>query len=353
MKFKYYVLSAVFSSCLLMGFEGFANQNTFNPDISLILNGKYQYDNKILANDGGNFYNSSFLIDESELTISSSIDDKFNGALTLAVMDGEIGVEEAFINSSLYGVNVKVGRSLWDIGYLNSKHPHSDNFATRPIAYEFFMGESFNGDGGQFSYVLPVKKYVEVGVGVYNIDYNSDYNNISYSTYLRFGEDIGKNQDYRIGLYLLANRTDTKNIIDMEDSSNNLFIMDYKYNINFMNDAKLTFIGEYYHNNLAGVNDDIENYSADSGYYASLVYQFNRRWAVGGTYSQIFSKNEDYEKYQIQESLLMVSYNNSEFSTIRLQYGFAHNNDSLDNYNNHTVILHYVVSIGAHSAHSY
>jgi hypothetical protein len=90
-----------------------------------------------------------------------------------------------------------------------------------------------------------------------------------------------------------------------------------------------------------------------SGYYASLVYQFNRRWAVGGTYSQIFSKNEDYEKYQIQESLLMVSYNNSEFSTIRLQYGFAHNNDSLDNYNNHTVILHYVVSIGAHSAHSY
>ena len=96
MKFKYYVLSAVFSSCLLMGFEGFANQNTFNPDISLILNGKYQYDNKILANDGGNFYNSSFLIDESELTISSSIDDKCNGALTLAVMDGEIGGRRSF-----------------------------------------------------------------------------------------------------------------------------------------------------------------------------------------------------------------------------------------------------------------
>ncbi len=341
MKKLYLVLLILFSTNMLYS-QG--NSNVFNPDISLILNGKYEYIN---TQDS---YNSKFNIDESELTLSSSIDDKFSGSFTLSILDSQIELEEAYIYTQALGVNIKAGRALWDIGYLNSHHPHSDNFSTRPLAYEFFLDEAFANDGIQFSYVMPIKYYLEIGGGVYGVDYNNEGitqdKKADYTLYLRAGGDISTNQDYRIGGYLLSQNESSISDVSLLNTEllKDTYVLDAKYNIFLSNNKSIVFLAEGYYSKYKNNDDDAK------GYYASVVYNFSSKWSIGESYSQIFYKEEQ-SKYKANENIVMLAWKNSEFATIRLQYNFL--NDISNESKEHKLMVNYIVSLGAHSAHSY
>ncbi len=83
---------------------------------------------------------NGFSLGESEVLLSANIDDKFYGQLTLAIEseDGEdhLGVEEAYIDTTGLpgGVTLRMGRFYSNIGYLNSRHTHTDSFFDRPLA---------------------------------------------------------------------------------------------------------------------------------------------------------------------------------------------------------------------------
>ncbi|HLT45176.1 MAG TPA: hypothetical protein VK000_11015, partial [Luteimonas sp.] len=117
-----------------------SSANAFNPAIMLVLNGS-------VSDDDG------FSLGESELSFAANIDDKFFGQLTLAVgnEDGEdhVELEEAYIDTTSLpgGLAVRAGRFFSNIGYLNSRHAHTDSFFDRPLAYEAFLGEQYGDDG--------------------------------------------------------------------------------------------------------------------------------------------------------------------------------------------------------------
>jgi hypothetical protein len=347
----------------------FAKQNEFNPDISLILNGKYDY-----SKNSDDTYSSKFSLDESELTLRSNIDNMFSGSLTLGISD-EHGaeVEEGYILTKMYGINAKFGRALWDIGSLNTQHPHADMFSSRPIAYQFFIGgdHSYNKDGMQFSYIAPLSKYLEIGAGAFGVDYNEDQNQMDYSFYVRYGDDITQDQDFRVGAYVLIKDYESKVIeskaIESEEGHNheqehnheaepiisNTMLMDLKYNIAFAEDKKISLVAEVYYNDIDhGVDPNETNY----GYYVNAMYKFNKAWGTGVSYSEITSLNGHFHdgvehKWNINETMGMIQYANSEFSMIRLQYGFTNQIDS--DFKSHGVMLNYIVSLGAHPAHAY
>ena len=199
--------------------------NDFNPSIGVILNGKFSNfseDNSEIAGfavgEEGERGREGLAIDESEINFSANVDDKFYGSLTAAIVreEGEdiVELEEAYIQtlpgSGLpNGATIKAGRAFWTLGYLNEHHAHADDFADRPLPYRVFLNNAYNDDGVQLSYVLPTDLYIEIGGGIFRGDDfpfgGADGEDVAaWSGFARVGGDIGGNQSWRIGGYLLS-----------------------------------------------------------------------------------------------------------------------------------------------------
>ena len=155
-----------------------ANGNSFNPAVSVILNGAYAHGSV----DPGTFYRAGFplaggsgppqqgfSLGESEVSLYANIDEKFFGQLTLTAHSDHgqdsIGVENAYIETTALpdGLGVKAGRFFSDIGYLNSHHAHTDNFYDRPLAYQAFLGSQYGDDGMQVHWLAPAPFFLEFG----------------------------------------------------------------------------------------------------------------------------------------------------------------------------------------------
>ena len=114
----------------------------FNPKIGLLINGKFHKS----SNKKGEFNPAGFQVSshghespqgfslyESELSLSSDVDDLFSLDSNIIFIDEEgqdkVEIEELYAKTSKlpYGLNLKIGRFLPNIGYLNSYHIHQDN----------------------------------------------------------------------------------------------------------------------------------------------------------------------------------------------------------------------------------
>ena len=146
--------------------------NAFNPSIGVVLNGMYTDfsadESEIPGFQAGHESERAaegLSLGHSEVTVSSNIDDKFYGNLTLGfgVHPGEpteIDLEEAFIQTLPgaglpEGLRIKAGRALWTFGYLNELHAHGDDFSDRPLPYRVFLDNAYNDEGIELSFVLP------------------------------------------------------------------------------------------------------------------------------------------------------------------------------------------------------
>ena len=96
-----------------------------------------------------------------------------------------------------------------------------------------------------------------------------------------------------------------------------------------------------------------------SGWYLQGVYQFMPRWRVGLRTERLNPGTPDYglnaesfagSAFRPRKNALMVDFNPSEFSRLRLQVAQDRSREGLaDN----QLFLQYQTSLGAHGAHSY
>ncbi|HPF78681.1 MAG TPA: OmpH family outer membrane protein, partial [Alphaproteobacteria bacterium] len=153
-----------------------SSPNAFNPAIGAVLNGHYgafTNDNPDVAGfavgEEGGRTGEGLAVDEAEINFSANVDDKFAGKLTasLAEEDGEtsIELEEAYVQTTALpaGLNLKAGRFLQPIGYINEHHAHTDDFADRPLPNRVFLNNSYKDDGVMASIILPTDMYFELG----------------------------------------------------------------------------------------------------------------------------------------------------------------------------------------------
>jgi hypothetical protein len=367
--------------------------NSFNPSIGVILNGRYSSfsgENSEIAGfaigEEGKRGKEGFGIDESELNFSSNVDDKFYGSITAAIVreggEDKIEMEEAYIQTLPgmglpKGANVKAGRALWTIGYLNEHHAHSDDFADRPLPYGVFLNSAFNDDGMEVSYVLPTNFYSEIGGGVFRGDDfpfgsagGGDFD--AWSAFARVGGDIGDNQGWRLGGYVLSG--DAASRAGNEDSVNftgdtSLYVADLRYVWAPTGNARQTEVtlqGEYFWRTEDGAYEDFSAATGEAafddqarGWYAQGVYKFLPQWRLGYRYSRLKTPDApvgllgsalDAGGYRPDAHAVMIDWTNSEFSRMRLQY----NHEELSrSQNDDQILLQYIMSIGAHGAHKY
>lgn len=381
-----------------------AGSNSFNPDISLILQGRY-LDAKDIAGrhvtgflPAGEHDHSGgrgFSLDYTELTFSANVDHYFRGYANFAIMDEKVEVEEAWFQTlSLdHGFTVKGGRFLSGIGYGNEHHPHAWDFADQNLAYKVLFGEHLIQDGVQARWLAPSATFLEFGVEASRGQFfpgseaGGDKNGAgTWAAFARIGDDWGDSHSWRAGVsYLHASPKGRHS--HMEDAN------DVEAHVDFSGDSKtwiadfvwkwapdgnsrernLKLQAEYFQRHESGelgcednsgeggaCNGTTGDYSArQSGYYAQAVYQFMPRWRVGYRYDRLdsgtidFGANDgmlEHAKYNPERHSVMLDWSPSEFSRLRLQLA---QDKSMRDVTDNQIIVQYIMSLGPHGAHRF
>ncbi|HFE39124.1 MAG TPA: hypothetical protein ENK06_12015 [Gammaproteobacteria bacterium] len=367
--------------------------NTFNPAISLILNGNaaayknnpgdYQLPGFALGGEAG-LTPEGFSLGESEITLSSNVDQQFYGQATFSMADdaGEtsIGTEEAFFETLALpaGLKIKAGRFFSAIGYINGKHAHAWAFGDAPLVYRGLFGNQLKQDGVQFSWLVPTDTYLliggEAGNGVHYPAAGPRAGIGDWSAYIKTGGDIGLSHSWQLGLsHWRANKIQGRGSQGVNspsfDGKSRIYGIDLVYKWapdGNTQQRNLRLQAEYFRRSEDGTvnlnNAQNSPYSGDqSGWYAQAVYQFVQQWSVGLRYDRISSSNSGSDPAVLaaaglsnagnapKRSSVMVSWRPSEFSHLRLQY----NRDDSTSKSDNQLLLQYTMVMGAHGAHAY
>lgn len=355
------------------GDAGGGNGNAFNPAITVILNGSvsrhsldpdgYLRAGFPLMGEGGPG-DRGISLGESEVALAANIDDKFYGQLTLAVEseDGEdgIGIEEAYIETLALpnGFNLRAGRFFSNIGYLNGHHAHTDKFFDRPLAYQAFLGGQYGDDGLQLRWLAPTEVFLELGGEVFRGTAASGTG--THSLFAHAGGDLGDNTAWLAGVSMLASRVEEGE--DGFSGDSRLYVADVTWKWapqgNFK-DGGITLRGEYFIDRRDGEYVDPEGIAPAQtwegtrrGAYVEGVYRINRQWEAGYRYDRLRADDSGpyASSFDPRRHSLVLTWINSEFSLLRLQYSRDEANASDTD---HVLSLQYQTSLGAHGAHKF
>lgn len=383
-------------------------RSSFNPAIALILNGRYAH----LSRDPAGYHMQGFIpggeeggpgargfgLGESELTLSASVDPYFHGVLTFA-LDGEGGaeVEEAYAETVALGAGttLRMGRFLSGIGYLNSQHAHTWDFIDAPLAYQAFFGGRFKNDGLQARWLAPLDRFLEFGAELGNghefpgSERTRNGSGVG-AAFVRLGDDWGSHASWQGNAWYQHSSAENRGWDDQDaagvdvvnrfsgtsDSwglglvfkwspTGNARERDFKLQAEYLQrreSGQLTYDSESA--SLGSVSGSYA--SRQSGWYAQAVYRFMPRWRVGGRFDQLDAGTKaigavtsgavtadnfaSLDSYRPRRSSAMLDWSLSEFSRLRLQLSEER---SAPGAQDRQAFLQYIVSLGAHGAHSY
>lgn len=396
--------AALFCSSAL---STFAADRSFNPDLSLILQGVYKRADERSGEGLTGFLPAAhgeeegppktrgFLLGESELVLSANVDQHFKGLINLAFSD-EHGaeVEEAYLQTLALGngLTVRGGRFLSGIGYSNEQHPHAWDFADATLMQRALFGEhGYGQDGVQLKWLAPTDTFLEFGLESGRGDnFPGSERNQSGSgsavVFAHVGGDVGEAHSWRAGASWLATRASERDADGLDaggeavetpftGKSRAAFVdLVWKWAIAPGRSFKLQ--AEAFRRKESGEVSCIDAGSAlssctseitdayesrQSGGYAQAVYQFAREWRAGVRYDRLDSGTVSFGSalagvlpppvdYAPNRVSLMADWSPSEFSRLRLQLAQDKSQQGLKD---SQLILQYIVSLGAHGAHKY
>jgi hypothetical protein len=380
--------------------------SAFNPAISIILGGHYadvsrDPEDWAMAGfmpTGGEVGpgERSFSLGESELTLAANVDPYFSAQLTAAITgEDEIEVEEAFFRTTALpaGFTVKGGRFFSGLGYLNEVHAHAWDFTDQPLVYQAFFGNQRAQDGVQVKWIAPTDLLVEFGAETGNGDAfpgtRQGGNGLNGTTlFAHVGGDIGDNASWRAGGSWIELDAEGREYEDADATGLPVLNAFTGQSETWVADAVLKWApggnsalrylklqGEYMHRKETGdLAFDLENAalsdayrSTQSGWYLQGVYQFRPRWRAGLRYDALDSGNPqiglvtsgaltaaDFPALlpgDPSRTTLMLDWNPSEFSRLRVQYAWDDARDDGDS--DRQLQLQYLYGIGAHGTHKY
>jgi hypothetical protein len=111
-----------------------------------------------------------------ELALDGAVDPYFEGFANIVFKldnDNEtsVEVEEAFMQTTSlpFNLQLKAGQFFAAFGRINPQHPHVWEFADAPLVHGLLLGpDGLRGVGAQISWIVPVKWYSQLILGVQN-----------------------------------------------------------------------------------------------------------------------------------------------------------------------------------------
>ena len=307
-------------------------------------------------------------------------------------------IEEAFLEAPGLpgGLQLRAGRFLSQLGYLNELHPHADDFVMRPVLHRAFLGGHYFDNGLRLNWVAPTSLYWRVGgevlrgKGLPTTPATSNMGAWTLGT--RIGGDISQSSSWQLGLSTLRHGRgatgsageahhhhegdpheageqghDAAAEAAHQGSHRAVFFgrrMDVLEGVwkwapgGNARAQQLRVSGE-----MARVSDvgDTQNTSArHTAWYLSAVYRFRPQWEAGvrlDRLSALARHEEGYEPARLEERSVSLAWKRDHMTTVRLQFtaqrdrgGFAEVSEIKPA---NAIHLQFVKSFGAHGAHAY
>lgn len=383
-----------------------AAANGFNPEVSLILQGRYAHMSNMEERHltgfmpAGHAHGAArgFSVDHTELVLSASVDQLFKGYANIALVDEEVEVEEAWFQTLGLGngFTLKGGRFLSALGYQNEQHPHAWDFADNNLVYKALFGEGYGQDGLQLKWVAPtdlfIEPFVEIGRGANFPGTDRNQNGAgAVAAGVHVGGDVGVSNSWRAGVsYLTAKARDREfeghdnadaEVLGAFSGKSKTWLADMVWKWapdGNANERNLKLAAEYFWRKESGMLecDDADALdpsacagglsgayrSSQSGLYAQAVYQFMPQWRLGYRYDKLWRGDVDFDgadigglvaslaDYDPARHSLMLDWSPSEFSRLRLQYS---KDRSMEGQDENQWLVQYIHSLGAHGAHKF
>lgn len=326
--------------------------------------------------------NNGFNLNYGELVLASTVDPYFDLFTAIHASDSGAELEEAYMTTRQLPANMqlKLGKFLSAFGRLNSQHHHYWDFSDQPLIYQgIFGGHGLLEKGVQISWLAPTRQYLQLGA-----EWLQGENEQSFGTeaiastskgavdgagvavgFIKTSVDWGNSSwlaglSYAHGQYRHADGDHAK-AGDMSiwgvDLTGKYFLDASRY---------VMWQSEYLQRHLTDAiqvsYDDQGSLLAvqaltqhQSGYYSQLIWKFDPQWRVGYRYDAI-DQNQIRQVNGLlgQRQSVMLEYNPTEFSRIRLQY--ARNEAFADAQGIQPFdewVLQFNMAIGAHGAHTF
>lgn len=342
----------------------------------------------------------------SDVSIDARFAPALRGKLTMAAHSDhqriETAIEEAYLDAPALpgGLQLRVGRFLSQLGYLNESHPHADDFVMRPLLHRALLGDHYFDDGLRLNWVAPSSIYWRTGVELLRGKRLPGHSSASrsvgaYSVTTRLGADIGRDHGWQIGLGMLRHRSGAQGPVEEIEHHDHADEEAHAEEGIQHAEAGLASLHTHSHGalyfgrrmtiaelvwkwapggnskaqqlrlsaELARVGDlvgDTLGAGRHSARYLSVVYRFHPQWEVGARLDRlsVLSLHEEgYEPARLREHSLALAYKPTHSSALRLQWttqrdagGFSPSTEIAPKQALH---LQFIQTLGAHGAHAF
>lgn len=324
----------------------------------------------------------------SDLTVFGPLGRHFEAQGTIAghTHEGkfEAELEEAWVQTRTLpaGFQMRAGRFASQIGYLNELHPHADDFVERPLLYRAFLGNHWFDDGVRLNWVAPTPFYLRLGAEVFRgkqlIEEAASAQSPGAAVLsAKVGGDLGASQSWQAGLSLLRNRREAAVHGQEEEGGEEgehahghhghgahgaafsgrrmvLGELTWKWAPDGNNSRQQLRV-TYERAQVRGLNRFARSGDRHVADYLSVVWRFAPAWEVGARVDALnvrIPHEDHFDRGSLRETALMLAYKPTHQQTLRLQATRQRNRAGFDTAGN-AVQLQYVLSFGAHAAHSF
>ena len=348
-----------------------------------------------------------FNLRETELAFSASVDPYFDAFALFAVSEEGIEAEEVYFQTRGLpgGLQVRGGKFLSGIGYINRQHPHQWDFVDQNLAYDLLFGGDLSEKGLQVTWLPSLPVYLQLGAEMLQGENEKFANYVGpeefpgiggvgeprvlshqagprlFTGFAKVAPDLGYSNALQVGVsYGHAGKHQEIHDHDGDgvpeavfDGTGSIWGLDavYKYDSpRGYGAGDLTIQAEYFHRtrDMAVLGVDLSAEYKNDGWYAQAVYGIAPRLQVAGRVSQVGITNERTLTGALAEYVeggALVNFETSsqysaaatfkptEFSRLRVQYshGAIWVGGEEETFNQLFVQLQ--LSLGAHGAHRF
>ena len=275
----------------------------------------------------------------------------------VAINPDGIGLEEAFVRTRRLpaGLQLKAGKFLSEVGYVNRQHPHQWDFVNRNLAHELILGgEGLNEVGVQVTWLPALPMYLQLGAEALQGDNERVSNYLGadeeyllftrtagprlFTGFAKIAPDLGFNHALQIGTSILRSRRHQEDLgFELLEGSTRVIGLDAVYTFDSpkaFGQGDFSVHGEYLRRvqSLAVVGPVGSGAAftprrlTQDGFYVQGTYGFASRWTASLRYDLGGLSNRAEAHGAVIEDLrssrrvsAAVAFNPSHFSRLRFQ----------------------------------
>lgn len=320
----------------------------------------------------------------SDVSAAGPLGQALEARFTLAAHshDGKVEaeIEEAYLQTRSLpaGLQLRLGRFPSQIGYLNEQHPHGDDFVERPLLYRAFLGGHWFDDGVRVNWTAPTSFYLRTGLEVFTgkqlvQEAISAHNPGAITLSVKLGDDWDGSNSWQLGAAWLRNRRegaaehdhahggetghDHAHAHGAAFSGRDMVLLDatWKWSPDGNNRAQqLKLVGEWAR--VSELNRHARGSDVHEAQSLMAVWRWAPSWEVGVRMDWLDARSphgDHFHDARVREQAVMLAYKPTHAQTLRLQVTGQSGAKGVEGAAERSVQLHYVMSFGAHGAHSF